>query len=64
MRLVSLWDILLFFLVFLYVMCYHVQKHYISSMFYLKRQYCLYQKFYYIQENLNAFNSLLTAERS
>ena len=29
----------------------------------LKRQCCPHQKFYYIQENLNAFNSLLTAER-
>ena len=29
----------------------------------LKRQRCPHQKFYYIQENLNAFNSLLTAER-
>ena len=29
----------------------------------LKRQRCPHQKFYYIQENLSAFNSLLTAER-
>ena len=33
-------------------------------MFYLKRQRCPCQKFYYIQENLDAFHSLSTAERS
>ena len=49
---------------YFFALCYHGQKHYISSMFYLKRQRCPYQKFYYIQENLDAFHSLSTAERS
>ena len=29
----------------------------------LRRRHCLHQQFYYIQENLDAFHSLLTAER-
>ena len=52
-----------FHLAFSHHLCYHMEKHYISGMSDSNAATAV-SVFYYIQENLNAFNSLLIAERS